>query len=217
VPTDLLVDAAAGALLSREEDVGARPYEVAQIAELQHHEQRMALAELLAGVRQEGGRVERLQPAIREVVPEWSLAELVTAVQAMRGFDLIAAVGIVAETDFKTRASLWAIWALCPQKAPRTMSSAAVSPSRQGSARHILVEAAWSYRYPPRVSRDKQPKWRLHRDGCGRSHGTRKRGCADASGHLSAKASGRRSSPRLSHKKGHRARYLCIAGPFMSG
>ena len=25
-------------------------------------------------------------------------------------------------------------------------------------SRHMLVEVAWSYRYPPRVSRDKQPK-----------------------------------------------------------
>ena len=36
-------------------------------------------------------------------VPQWSLAELVTAVQAMRGFDLIAAVGIVAETGDLSR------------------------------------------------------------------------------------------------------------------
>ena len=42
--------------------------------------------------------MERLEEAIREAVPEWSLVELVTAVQAMRGFDLIAAVGVVAET-----------------------------------------------------------------------------------------------------------------------
>jgi transposase len=60
---------------------------------LEHREQRIALEELLKGVRQEGERVERLEQAIREAVPEWSLAELVTAVQALRGFDLIAAVG----------------------------------------------------------------------------------------------------------------------------
>ena len=47
--------------------------------------------------------MERLEQAIREAVREWSLAELVTAVHAMRGFDLIAAVGIVAETGDLSR------------------------------------------------------------------------------------------------------------------
>jgi transposase len=60
-------------------------------------EQRIALEELLEGIRQESERMERLENAIREVVPEWSLAEVVTALQAVRGIDLIAAVGVLAE------------------------------------------------------------------------------------------------------------------------
>jgi transposase len=64
---------------------------------LEYREQRMVLEELLQGIRQEGERVERLEQAIREAVPEWSLAEVVTALQAMRGIDLIAAVAILAE------------------------------------------------------------------------------------------------------------------------
>src|SRR5215472_2363070 len=52
---------------------------------LEHREQRIALEELLEGMRQESERVERLEDAIREAVPEWSLAEVVTALQAMRG------------------------------------------------------------------------------------------------------------------------------------
>jgi len=70
---------------------------------LEHREQRMAFEELLQGVRQESERIERLEQAIREAVPDWSLAEMVTAVQAMRGFDLIAAVGVMAETGDLSR------------------------------------------------------------------------------------------------------------------
>ncbi|MEY9104581.1 hypothetical protein ABH999_000777 [Bradyrhizobium yuanmingense] len=33
----------------------------------------------------------------RELVPEWSLAEAVAVLQAMRGIDLIAAVGVLTE------------------------------------------------------------------------------------------------------------------------
>jgi transposase len=60
---------------------------------LEHREQRIAFEELIEGIRQESDRVERLEKAIRETVPEWSLAEIVAALQAMRGIDLIAAVG----------------------------------------------------------------------------------------------------------------------------
>ena len=76
---------------------------------LEYREQRIAFEELLEGIRQESERMERLEDAIREVVPEWSLAEVVAALQAMRGIDLIAAVGCwlrsVISPAFKIRAS----------------------------------------------------------------------------------------------------------------
>jgi transposase len=64
---------------------------------LEHREPRIAFEELVEGIRQESDRVERLENAIREAVPEWSLAEVVAALQAVRGIDLIAAVGVLAE------------------------------------------------------------------------------------------------------------------------
>src|SRR6266852_8335908 len=45
------------------------------LQKLEHREQRIALEELLGAVRQESERVERLEQAIRDAVPEWSLAE----------------------------------------------------------------------------------------------------------------------------------------------
>lgn len=47
--------------------------------------------------------MERLEDAIGEVVPEWSLADVVTALQAMRGIDIIAAVGVLAEISDLSR------------------------------------------------------------------------------------------------------------------
>src|SRR5712664_3739340 len=43
------------------------------LQKLEHREQRIALEELLGAVRQESERVERLEQAIRDAVPEWSL------------------------------------------------------------------------------------------------------------------------------------------------
>jgi transposase len=130
---------------------------------LEHREQRMALEELLHGIRQEGERVERLEQAIREAVPEWSLAEVVTALQAMRGINLIAAVAILAEigdlSRFQNPRELMAYLGLVPSESSTgdTVRRGGITKAGNGRARRILVEAAWSYRYPARVGREKQP------------------------------------------------------------
>jgi transposase len=124
----------------------------------------MALEELLEGVRQEGERVERLEQAIREAIPEWSLVELVTAVQAMRGFDLIAAVGVMAETGdlsrFQNPRELMGYLGLTPTESSTgdSVKRGGITKAGNGRARRILVEAAWAYRHPARVSREKQAK-----------------------------------------------------------
>jgi transposase len=131
---------------------------------LEHREQRMALEELLEGVRQEGERVERLEQTICEAVPEWSLAELVTAVQAMRGIDLIAAVGVVAETGdlsrFQNPRELMGYLGLTPSESSTgdSVKRGGITKAGNGRARRILVEAAWAYRHPARVGRQKQAK-----------------------------------------------------------
>src|SRR6516225_5623600 len=131
---------------------------------LEHREQRIALEELLEGMRQESERVERLEQAIREAVPEWSLAKVVTALQAMRGIDLIAAVTVLAEigdlSRFQNPRELMGYLGLVPSESSTgdKVKRGGITKAGNGRARRILVEAAWSYRYPPRVSRDKQPK-----------------------------------------------------------
>jgi transposase len=134
------------------------------LQKLEHREQRIVLEELLGAVRQESERVERLEQAIRDAVPEWSLAEVVTALQAMRGIDLVAAVTVLAEigdlSRFQTPRELMAYLGLVPSESSTgdTVNRGGITKAGNGRARRILVEAAWSYRYPPRVSREKQMK-----------------------------------------------------------
>jgi transposase len=149
---------------------------------IEHREQRMALEELLEGIRQEGERVERLEQAIRDAVPEWSLAELITAVQAMRGFDLIAAVGITAETGdlsrFQNPRQLMGYLGLIPSEDTTgdRVKRGHITKAGNGRARRILIEAAWAYRHPPRVGREKQAKVaaapRRVREIAWKAHGT---------------------------------------------
>jgi transposase len=161
---------------------------------LEHREQRIAFEELLEGMRQESERVERLENAIREAVPEWSLAEVVVALQAVRGIDLIAAVGVLAEigdlSRFQNPRELMGYLGLVPSENSTgdKVKRGGITKAGNGRARRILVEAAWSYRYPPRVSRDKQPKveaaprrvreiaWKAQTRLCGRFRSLERKG-----------------------------------------
>jgi transposase len=161
---------------------------------LAHREQRIAFEELLEGIRQEGERLERLENAIREAVPEWSLAEVVAALQAVRGIDLIAAVGVLAEigdlSRFQKPRELMGYLGLVPSENSTgdKVKRGGITKAGNGRARRILVEAAWSYRYPPRVSRDKQPKveaaprrvremaWKAQTRLCGRFRSLERKG-----------------------------------------
>ena len=70
---------------------------------LAHAEQRIAFEEMLLAVRQAQERIARLEQAIRTAVPDWSLAQVVTALMALRGLDLVSASAFLAELGELTR------------------------------------------------------------------------------------------------------------------
>jgi transposase len=70
---------------------------------LDHREQRIAFEEMMLAVRQAQERIERLEQAIRAAVPDRSPAELVAALMAMRGIDLISATTLLAEISDLSR------------------------------------------------------------------------------------------------------------------
>ncbi len=131
---------------------------------LDHPEQRIAFEELMLAMRQAKERSERLEQAIRDSVPDWSLAPVVVALQAMRGIDLITAAGFLAEigdlSRFETPRQLMAYLGLVPSERSTGDSVRRGSITKAGNirARRLLVESAWSYRFPARVSKEKQAK-----------------------------------------------------------
>jgi transposase len=131
---------------------------------LAHREQRIAFEELMGAVREAKARIERLEQAIGAAVPEWSLAPVVTALQAMRGIDLVSAVTVLAElgdlSRFQTPRELMGYLGLVPSERSTgdSVKRGGITKAGNRRARRILVEAAWSYRHPPRIGRDKQVK-----------------------------------------------------------
>ena len=131
---------------------------------LDHREQRIAFEELMLAMRHAKERSERLEKAIRDSVPEWSLAPIVVALQAMRGIDLITAFGFLAEigdlSRFENPRQLMAYLGLVPSERSTGDSVRRGSITKAGNirARRLLVESAWSYRFPARVSKEKLAK-----------------------------------------------------------
>jgi transposase len=131
---------------------------------LEYLEQRIAFEEMMLAIRQGQERLDRLEQAIRAAVPDWSLAELVTALMAMRGIDLIAATTLLTElgdlSRFRTPLELMAFLGLVPSEAStgNTIKRGPITKAGNRRARRMLVECSWSYQYPPRVGRAKQPK-----------------------------------------------------------
>ncbi len=132
---------------------------------LDHLEQRIALEEQLVAIRQAGERIGRLEQAITEAVPKWSLAGLVTALMALRGIDFIAATTLLAEIGdlarFRTPRELMGYLGLVPSERStgERVWRGGITKTGNRRARRILVESAWSYRHPPRIGKAKLAKF----------------------------------------------------------
>jgi len=131
---------------------------------LEYAEHRIAFEEMLLAMRQAQERIERLEQAIRVAVPDWSLAEVVTALMALRGIDFISATAFLAEigdlSRFRTPRELMAYLGLVPSEASTgdTIKRGPITKAGNRRARRILVECSWSYQHPPRVGKEKQER-----------------------------------------------------------
>jgi transposase len=153
-----------------------------------HPAQDLAFAEYLRAVTDAHQRVERLTQALREQVNGWRWASLVQALMALRGIDFVAAVTLVAELGdlarFPHPKQLMSYLGLVPSEYSTGQSRVQGRITKTGNShvRRILIESAWTYRYPARMSRDlvvrnqNQPKlirdiaWRAQLRLCNRYH-----------------------------------------------
>ncbi|MDR5839455.1 IS110 family transposase [Caballeronia sp. LZ034LL] len=107
---------------------------------------------------------ERLEVALREAVIEWSFYPVVLALQTMRGIQFVTAVGMVSElgdlSRFEHPRQLMAWLGITPSEhsSGGTRRQGGITKAGNGYARKLLVEAAWSYRHPARVSKIMQPR-----------------------------------------------------------
>ena len=123
-----------------------------------HATQQIGFQEYLHAITESTQRIARLEQALRDTLPEWSLKPLVQALQAMRGVQLIAAMTLVAELQdflrFESPRKLMAYVGLVPgehSSGPKRRQGS-ITKAGNSAARRMLVEIAWHYQHSPRVS-----------------------------------------------------------------
>lgn len=132
--------------------------------------QQIVFQEYVRAVNEHTERLQRLEQALQEQVKTWRLHPVVEALQALRGVQCTVAVTTVAElgdlTRFDTPRELMKFLGLTPSESSTGERRRQGSITKAGNtpARRALVEGAWAYRYPAKVSRplqlrlEKQPK-----------------------------------------------------------
>jgi len=120
--------------------------------------QQIVFQELVHAVDEQVDRVRRLEAELQERLPHWRLAPVVQALQALRGVQWIVALTVVAElgdlTRFDSPRQLSAFVGLVPSEhsSGGRRRLGGITKTGNGRARRALVEGAWAYRYPAKVS-----------------------------------------------------------------
>jgi len=138
---------------------GPRHQQWLQTQRFDHPAQQLALQEMILAARHAMERLSRVEAAIVEFLPGWSLAPVVEALQALRGVRLITAATIMVEVGdlrrFETSRQLMGYLGLVPGERSTGDSIRRLGITKAGNARvrRVLVESAWSYRHVPRTSK----------------------------------------------------------------
>jgi len=118
--------------------------------------------EYVRAVSEQTERLRRLEAALPALVQSWCWRPVGEALQAWRGGQFLAAVPLIAALGDLTRVAnprqLMSSWGLVPREHARGERRRQGSLPKPGNshARRVLVEGAWAYRYPAKVSRHRQ-------------------------------------------------------------
>jgi transposase len=124
--------------------------------------QQIVFQEYVRAVSEHTDRLQRLEHELHEHVHTWRLQPVVEALQALRGVQFTVAVTLVAElgdlTRFDNPRHLMKYLGLIPSEysSGERRRQGTITKAGNTHARRVLVEGAWAYRYPAKVSRHLQ-------------------------------------------------------------
>jgi transposase len=123
-------------------------------------EQQFVFQEMVNVITEAGQRLERYEAEITRVIPGWRWEPVVRALMSFRGLAQLNAVTLVAELGdlhrFATARQLMGYLGLVPSEDSTgdERRQGGITKMGNGIARRALIEAAWNYRSPARISRE---------------------------------------------------------------
>jgi transposase len=126
--------------------------------------QQIVFQESVLAVDEQVDRLQRIEQELCELASSWRLYPVVEALQALRGVRWVVAITIVAElgdlTRFDNPRQLAAFVGLIPSEhssgGKRRLGG--ITKTGNSRARRVLIEGAWSYRFPAKVSKEIQAR-----------------------------------------------------------
>jgi transposase len=124
--------------------------------------QQIVFQEYVRAVSEHHERLQRLEAELHDQVQAWRLYAVVQALQAMRGVQFTVAVTLIAElgdlTRFENPRQLMSYLGLTPSEysSGERRRQGTITKAGNTFARRALIEGAWAYRYPAKVSRHLQ-------------------------------------------------------------
>jgi transposase len=128
-----------------------------RFAQAAHH---LVLEDYIQAIEAAEARRDRLTEQIKAMLPDWTLAPVVAALQTMRGMALVNAATLIAElgdlSRFANPRQLMAYLGLVPSEhsSGTSIRRGGITKTGNSAARRLVIEAAWCYRFPARISRD---------------------------------------------------------------
>jgi transposase len=120
--------------------------------------QQIVFQEYLRAITEHHERLQRIEAELHELVPRWRLFPVVEAIQAMRGVQFVVAVTSIAElgdlSRFDSPRQLMSYLGLIPSvdsSGPRRRLGS-ITKAGNAHVRRVLVEAAWAYQYPAKIT-----------------------------------------------------------------
>src|ERR1700741_2448390 len=122
-----------------------------------HH---IVLEDYIQAVESAAARRDRLTAQIEAMLPDWTCAPGGPALPTGRGMALVNAATLIAElgdlSRFANPRQLMAYLGLVPSEhsSGTSVKRGGLTKAGNSAARRLLIEAAWTYRFPARVSRE---------------------------------------------------------------
>jgi transposase len=112
------------------------------------------------GKKREGQLIKQIE----KLLPHWRMRPLVDALRLMKGLNLVASATVLSVTGdlrrFPTPTEFSGYTGLVPSEhsSGNNVKRRGITKAGNTELRRVLIQAAWCYRFPARITRQKEPK-----------------------------------------------------------